>query len=144
MTVLDGSDLSVVPGGVPALVGQNGAGKSTLMRLAAGCGIRVLLVEPGPFRTDFAGRSIRRAPPLGDCEGTPAHVNRQAVLGSDGRQRGDPSKAVDIVFKALSADEPPLRLVLDRPATEQAAAKPAAVGGDIAVWRQRSLATDLA
>lgn len=110
----------------------------------AGFGIRVLIVEPGPFRTDFAGRSIRQAVPLSDYADTAAHSNRRAILASDGRQQGDPEKAIDLVFEALRAADPPLRLVLGRPAIERAEAKLADVGRDIAAWKERGLATDFA
>jgi NAD(P)-dependent dehydrogenase (short-subunit alcohol dehydrogenase family) len=83
-------------------------------------GIGVTIVEPGPFRTDFAGRSMRYARPHPAYAGTPAGSLRERVAEQDGNQPGDPVRAartiVDVVHRSIgdSADGEgiPLRLPL--------------------------------
>jgi hypothetical protein len=56
-------------------------------------GIRVTLVEPGPFRTGFAGRSMTLADPLTDYADTPAGALRARFRDQDGVQPGDPARS---------------------------------------------------
>ena len=74
-------------------------------------GVHVTIVEPGPFRTDFAGDSARVAAPIEDYEtaiGSVPDVLRQL----DGNQPGDPARAATAIIRAVEADPPPLRLAL--------------------------------
>jgi NAD(P)-dependent dehydrogenase (short-subunit alcohol dehydrogenase family) len=74
-------------------------------------GIRVTMIEPGPFRTDFAGRSPMRAQPLPDyAEVLDASRERFAAL--DGTQPGDPVRAARAVVAVADLADPPLRLPL--------------------------------
>jgi NAD(P)-dependent dehydrogenase (short-subunit alcohol dehydrogenase family) len=79
-------------------------------------GIRVTIVEPGPFRTGFAGRSMRFATAIPAYAGTPAGRLRDRMSGQDGIQPGDPVRAaatiVDWVHGGLGGERPPLRLPL--------------------------------
>jgi NAD(P)-dependent dehydrogenase (short-subunit alcohol dehydrogenase family) len=69
-------------------------------------GIRVMLVEPGPFRTDWAGRSLRQSPNfIADYEST-AGRRRREIPGYSGTQRGDPARAAEAVVEALRAPHP--------------------------------------
>ncbi|MFI7008222.1 oxidoreductase [Streptomyces sp. NPDC050145] len=81
-------------------------------------GIRVLIVEPGPFRTDFTGRSVRFATPIDDYRPVldPA---REAFLARHGSQPGDPVKAARAVIAATRMDDPPLRLPLGANAVDR-------------------------
>lgn len=74
-------------------------------------GIRAMIVCPGPFRTDFFGRSID-APEsaIGDYAGIAAQ--RRAYTAMDGQQRGDPQRGARIIVETVLGDDPPLRLVL--------------------------------
>ncbi|GAA4811616.1 oxidoreductase [Actinomycetospora chlora] len=74
-------------------------------------GIKVTMIEPGPFRTDFAGRSPVVADPL------PAYAevlreSRGRFARLDGTQPGDPERAARAVVAVADLDEPPLRLPL--------------------------------
>ncbi|MFP5022408.1 SDR family NAD(P)-dependent oxidoreductase [Pseudonocardia phyllosphaerae] len=75
-------------------------------------GIRVLLVEPGPFRTDFAGRSIHAAEPIDAYTDTPAGRLRQNFRNQDGKQPNDPRIGAQLIVDAVDSDSPPLRLPL--------------------------------
>jgi len=74
-------------------------------------GIGVMIVEPGYFRTDFAGRSIRMT-----ASPHPAYAElarrRAQVARFDGAQPGDPARGVAAIVAAMEAEAPPLRLAL--------------------------------
>jgi NAD(P)-dependent dehydrogenase (short-subunit alcohol dehydrogenase family) len=74
-------------------------------------GIHVLIVEPGPFRTDFTGRSVRWADPIDDYRSAldPA---KQQFLAMHGTQPGDPARAARAIITATRMEEPPMRLPL--------------------------------
>ena len=74
-------------------------------------GIRVTLVEPGPFRTDFAGRSAVHGAPIEDYAPI-LGPSRERFLAQDGRQPGDPGRAAQAVVDLVALDDPPLRLPL--------------------------------
>ena len=83
-----------------------------LARELAPFGIRVTVVEPGPFRTDWAGRSMRRtsAPLAAYADTVGARV--EMIRALDGRQPGDPRRAADAILRAVAHPEPPLHLLL--------------------------------
>ncbi|RMI27985.1 oxidoreductase [Nocardia stercoris] len=74
-------------------------------------GIGVTIVEPGPFRTDFAGRSVRWADPLPAYEPVMA-AERTRFEAQNGAQPGDPDRAAAAILRAVAMDPPPLRLPL--------------------------------
>jgi len=74
-------------------------------------GVRVLIVEPGNFRTGLLGQSMHTADPMEEYAST-VGVTRSYFGSEDGRQLGDPGKAATAIIAALDSDEPPLRLVL--------------------------------
>lgn len=86
-------------------------------------GIRVTIVEPGPFRTDFAGSSIARTAPLEDYRDTPAGRLRERFGDQDGRQPNDPAKAAAAILAAVDDPDAPLRLPLGPEAVERIRAK---------------------
>lgn len=105
-------------------------------------GIRVTLVEPGRFRTDFAGRSLSLPEvPEGDYRAlTLDRIDRYEKI--DGNQPGDPQKAVEAIVSVVSAPNPPLRLLLGRDAFEWANEKIAQLQRDFEAWKEVSLSTD--
>jgi NAD(P)-dependent dehydrogenase (short-subunit alcohol dehydrogenase family) len=80
-------------------------------------GIRVTIVEPGAFRTDFSGRSLRLAAPLPDYEPVVGPPKRAFQTGH-GKQPGDPRDGAEAILDAVERDDPPLRLPLGRDAHE--------------------------
>ncbi len=75
-------------------------------------GIRVTCVEPGPFRTDWAGRSLQQTPTRIDDYAETVGGRLRATSGYSGAQPGDPVRAAAAIVAAVEAEEPPAHLVL--------------------------------
>jgi NAD(P)-dependent dehydrogenase (short-subunit alcohol dehydrogenase family) len=106
-------------------------------------GVRIMLVEPGSFRTAFAHGSIRIArTPMPLYEDTPAGKSRNNIRRYHGHERGDPAKAIAAILKALDAPEPPFRLVLGPDALAAVRAKIADLQANLAAWEATTLSTD--
>jgi NAD(P)-dependent dehydrogenase (short-subunit alcohol dehydrogenase family) len=105
-------------------------------------GIRVLIVEPGYFRTDFLNDSMRTAKAtIADYADT-AGSTIKTIAERNGKQPGDPRKAARAIIKAIESLYPPLRLVLGGDAVERVTNKLAAVRHDLDEWREVSMGTD--
>ena len=86
-------------------------------------GIKVMLVEPSGFRTDWAGRSANESKQqIADYAGT-AGIWRSQVRAVSGHQPGDPVRAVQAIIQAIESTKPPHRLLLGKDAFEGAMAK---------------------
>ncbi|WP_405920097.1 oxidoreductase [Streptomyces longwoodensis] len=103
-------------------------------------GIKVLVVEPGAFRTSLF--ETARAG-VSEDSGVYASVRatRDAVSGGHGSQPGDPAKAAAVVLAALDADDTPLHLPLGDDGVTSVLGKLDAVRAEIAAWEDRSRAT---
>ena len=77
-------------------------------------GIRVTIVEPGPFRTDFQGRSMTVPGTTLPEYAETAGARRELLRKSSGNQPGDPCRAADAIIKAVESSDPPLHLVLGK------------------------------
>lgn len=105
-------------------------------------GIDTLLVEPGPFRTDWAGSSMRQSPNfLADYEATSGKRRRQVAEGS-GMQAGCPERAAKIIVEAALSPAPPFRLPLGEIAIRTIRAALREVEQDISPWIERGLWSD--
>ncbi len=103
-------------------------------------GIRVLIVEPGPFRTDFLGRSTTMV--ANEMPEYAASSRRHYREINNGNQAGGPDKAVAVILRAVDADDTPLHLPLGPAAHSNAERKLASFRSDIDAWRDFTIATD--
>jgi NAD(P)-dependent dehydrogenase (short-subunit alcohol dehydrogenase family) len=98
-------------------------------------GIRVTIVEPGPFRTQFAGGSLVEAARKIDDYDATAGVFRQRMANIDGKQEGDPEKGAEAIVQVVYSVEPPMRLPLGRIVLVNIQAKLDQVKKDLDNWR---------
>jgi len=97
-------------------------------------GIKVTIVEPSGFRTDWAGRSANEAPGrIADYAET-AGKNWDSIRGYSGKQPGDPVKAAEAIIKAVESPEPPLHLLLGKAALKGARWKLDLMKKDFDAW----------
>jgi NAD(P)-dependent dehydrogenase (short-subunit alcohol dehydrogenase family) len=96
-------------------------------------GIRVLLVEPGSFRTEFGGARMHRSREI-DAYAQTVGPSRDFLDGMDGTQPGDPRKAAAAILTALDAPDPPLRLALGDDAVDAIRAKHERLRADLEAW----------
>jgi NAD(P)-dependent dehydrogenase (short-subunit alcohol dehydrogenase family) len=112
-----------------------------LSKEVAPLGIRVTIVEPGAFRTDFNGRSLsipeQQIDDYAETTGKFLEWSQQM----DGKQPGDPEKAAQAIIRVVESDEPPLRLVLGEDAVNAIEQKLQSVKAKLDKWRSVSLAT---
>ena len=75
-------------------------------------GIKVTNIEPGPFRTDWSGRSATKFYSEIDDYKASAGKNVEAISGVSGKQAGDPIKAANAMYEVTKLEKPPLHLPL--------------------------------
>ncbi|SAL38082.1 short chain dehydrogenase [Caballeronia udeis] len=113
----------------------------TLAKEMAPFGIGVTVVEPGAFRTDFRGRSMRqsriRIPEFAETLGR----QRDALLDSHGKQHNDPAKGALAIIEALKAKQPPMHLLLGADALDLARKQLAAMVKNFDEWETLSRST---
>lgn len=107
-----------------------------LAKEVAPLGIRVVLVEPGPFRTDFGGRSIDDTPNRIDDYATTAGKMREYYQAAHGKQVGDPRKAAEAMIQAVESKAEFLRLPLGEATLLGMREKIEQVQKDLALWEK--------
>jgi NAD(P)-dependent dehydrogenase (short-subunit alcohol dehydrogenase family) len=139
---------------VGGLVGNPGSGyyaatkfgvvgySEALSKEVGALGIKVTVVEPGPFRTDWAGRSLQSAPERIPAYAQTVHARLDAVSAYSGQQPGDPVRAAQAIIAAVDAEQPPLNLVLGAPALKMARDKIAALSEELDRWEALTLSAD--
>ena len=113
-----------------------------LSKEVAALGIRVLLVEPGPFRTRFVENSEEENNARTADYATTVGARRAAIKASRGRQPGDPARAAAAIISAVQSQSPPLRLVLGAQALGHVRAKLDTLRGEIDAWEKTTVAAD--
>ena len=86
-------------------------------------GIKVLIVEPGPFRTDWGGRSLKTPKRAIEAYAETAIAHRNRIQGFSGSQPGDPVRAAETIIATVESANPPLRLPLGADGYERIGAK---------------------
>jgi short-subunit dehydrogenase len=105
-------------------------------------GIKVLLVEPGPFRTDWAGRSANQASnTIADYQET-SGKRTEATRSYSGNQPGDPKRAAVAIVNTVNAENPPLRLLLGKIAVGVAQNKLKTLSTNFDEWAKVSESAD--
>ena len=139
---------------VGGLVGNPGSGyyaatkfavvgfSEALSKEVAPFGIKVTVVEPGPFRTDWAGRSLQSSPHPIDAYAETVHARLKQVSGYSGRQVGDPVRAAEAMITVVNSAEPPLNLVLGAPGLKMVRDKLATLTAEIDRWEAMTLGAD--
>ncbi len=102
----------------------------------------MIIVEPGPFRTDWAGRSLFESKTVIDDYDATAGLRRRQSRERSGKQQGDPARGAQAIIEAVSSENPPLHLLLGKPALELAYKKLDALKKDFEQWRSVTLGAD--
>lgn len=105
-------------------------------------GIKVLIVEPGAFRTDWAGRSMVESPIVIDDYAETAGKRRNATRAVSGTQPGDPAKAARAIIKAVNAEQTPLRLLLGKSALDIADKRLDTLKEQFQAWKDVTVGVD--
>ena len=114
----------------------------SLSKEVAPLGIKVLLVEPGPFRTDWAGRSTSRTETGLDDYKEAVGKRMDASLQGSGKQAGDPVRGCEAIIKAVEEGTPHLRLLLGKIAFNFATEKLEAMKENFNYWKDLTLGAD--
>ena len=106
-------------------------------------GVKVTIVEPGYFRTEFLeGNSLVESPSsITDYDGTAGEV-RKIAKAVTLNQPGDPDKLAQVMITLVEAQKAPLRLPLGSDCVAAIEAKNAYVAGELQAWREVSVSTD--
>jgi NAD(P)-dependent dehydrogenase (short-subunit alcohol dehydrogenase family) len=104
-------------------------------------GVRVVIVEPGAFRTDWQGSSMKLHPVGADYDATVGAINRYREE-NDGTQPGDPLRAARIIVEVVNGDNPPRRLVLGAQAVEHVQAAAELRAAETEKWADVSRSAD--
>jgi NAD(P)-dependent dehydrogenase (short-subunit alcohol dehydrogenase family) len=121
-----------------AIEGMSGSLRGELAPL----GISVTVVEPGAFRTDFAGRSLIQSATVIDDYAATAGQRRKENDTMHGNQPGDPAKAGDAIIAAVESPEPPAFLLLGPDALAAYRYVADARAGEIRNWEGLTSSTD--
>lgn len=122
-----------------AIEGMSGALRGELAPL----GISVTVVEPGAFRTDFAGRSLVQSNTVIDDYAATAGQRRKENDTMHGNQAGDPAKAATAIIAAVESAEPPGFLLLGPDALGLYRYVADARAAEIAKWEELTTSTNL-
>ena len=106
----------------------------SLAKEVAHLGIKVTIVCPSGFRTDWAGRSANETPSRIPDYDTTAAKNMSDIRNVSGKQAGDPVKAAKAMIQVVETENPPLRLLLGKAALKGARIKLQELSTDFETW----------
>lgn len=106
-------------------------------------GIKVTAIEPGAFRTDWAGRSLQRTVRTIEDYAATLEPLSAARAARSGKQPGDPRKAAQAILKVVASDQPPVHLLLGTDALGFVREKLKALQEEINQWEALTVSTDL-
>lgn len=104
-------------------------------------GVKVTIIEPGAFRTDWQGASMNMAEVSEDYLQTVGQMH-QFRLATEGKQPGDPARAAKIIMDIVNLEEPPLRLLLGAGAVEAAEKSSRSRAEEVDTWAEVSRSAD--
>ncbi|QCW98863.1 SDR family NAD(P)-dependent oxidoreductase [Aggregatimonas sangjinii] len=104
-------------------------------------GIKTMIVEPGAFRTEFAGSALKHMPKIKAYDDIVGDT-REFAKGMDGTQEGDPYKAARVIDKALRSENTPLRLQLGSDAVEAIKTNAEQLLFELETWRETAVNTN--
>ncbi|MEC0267317.1 oxidoreductase [Paenibacillus anseongense] len=114
-----------------------------LSKEVAPLGLKVTLIEPGGFRTDWAGSSMQHIEPREEYRATVGGLLKH-LRDTTGKENGDPDKAAQAIIKIVNEENPPLRLLLGSDAVAIANAVDQGKLAETKRWQELSQSTDYA
>ncbi len=116
----------------------------TLAKEVAPFGIGVTVVEPGAFRTEFRGTSVKQSNIRLPAYAETAGKARDNVFAANGKQENDPVLGGRAIIRAIEADNPPLHLVIGGDALDQIRKKLAVLNQELDTWEDLTRSTKFA
>lgn len=113
-----------------------------LAKETAPLGIKVTVIAPSGFRTDWAGRSAKNSAIVIDDYAQTAEANKNTIRGYSGNQPGDPVRAAQAIIKVTEVENPPLHLLLGVGAFKGALAKLDSLKKDYDAWEETTVGAD--
>jgi NAD(P)-dependent dehydrogenase (short-subunit alcohol dehydrogenase family) len=114
----------------------------SLSKELAPLGVKVTVIAPSGFRTDWAGRSANNSKIVIDDYKETAEANKNSIRGYSGNQPGDPVRAAKAMIKAVESENPPLRLLLGEAALKGARNKIELLKKDFDTWAEVTVGAD--
>ncbi len=114
----------------------------SLAKETAHLGIKVTVIAPSGFRTDWAGRSANDSKTVIEDYAPSAGQSKNNIRGISGNQAGDPVRAAAAIIKAVNSENPPMRLLLGAAALKGARNKLEKLKNDFDTWEETTVGAD--
>jgi NAD(P)-dependent dehydrogenase (short-subunit alcohol dehydrogenase family) len=105
-------------------------------------GLRVTVIEPGPFRTDWAGRSLKKPRRAIEAYAATAGARRAQISGYSGKQAGDPARAAQAIIQVAESQAPPMNLVLGKDGLKRVREKLEKFSASLQQWEATTVGAD--